>query len=145
MTAAGSGRVPGDGRSGSADRAEPESAPRVGTVREEGKAREGKGRERKAAVPARTRSPQPAAPRMGETAARGELRSCPGLWEKPEVHPSPTKGEEGVRAPKTRKKVAGQPSTSSTAALSCKGWFWHLSSSPAAFKNIKLTWWPRAL
>lgn len=39
----------------------------------------------------------------------------------------------------------GQPCTPSTAALSCKGCFWHLSSSPAAFKNTELTWWPGAL
>lgn len=38
-----------------------------------------------------------------------------------------------------------QPCSYSTAALSCKGCFWHLSSSPTGLRNIKLTWWPSAL
>lgn len=103
-------------------------------------------------MPAWTCSPEQAAARIGDMAARksrrllvGSTSSCPGLWEMLEVRPSPMKEEEGVRAHDTRAEVVGQPCTSSTAALSCKGWFWHFSSSPTAFKNIELTWWPRAL
>lgn len=73
----------------------------------------------------------------------GSSSSCPGLWEMLGARPSPTEGKQ--KEPKTRAGPVGQPCTPSTAALSCKGCFWHLSSSPAAFKNTELTWWPRAL
>lgn len=49
------------------------------------------------------------------------------------------------RSPGHEGRGGGAALHSQHSCCSCKGCCWHLSSSPAAFKNTELTWWPRAL
>lgn len=57
-----------------------------------------------------------------------------------------TKGQRWQGSPAQAPGSAGQqPCSHGTAALPCKGCFWHLSSSSTGLRNIKLAWWPSAL
>lgn len=100
---------------------------------------------------------------MGETGRTPAASSRFWLCEMLEVGPpcrssQALHGKRGGRSKLTRSDKDGrgvqhrpsvytgqQPCSYSTAALSCKGCFWHLSSSPTGLRNIKLTWWPSAL
>lgn len=123
VTGCGSGLSPGSrdeafparegGRRGRGCREQQPSTAGEDTGRMFNQGREGKARKGGRACP----DLQPAAPRMGEMAAResgrrlvGSSSSCPALREMLQVRPSlPTRGEEGVRAHDTRAEVVGQP------------------------------------